>query len=70
MCDEAAQMKMKTEFRDCATKLSDEFEDTKYKFPKEEYVQVHSFYFIRTSKIQLRLQVFLGFWHLSIFLCS
>ena len=28
------------------------------------------FFFIRTSKIQLRLQVFLGFWHLSIFLCS
>ena len=28
------------------------------------------FFFIKTSKIQLRLQVFLGFWNLSIFLCS
>ena len=33
-------MKMKTEFRDCATKLSDEFEDTKNTFPGEDYVQV------------------------------
>jgi len=32
-------MKMKTEFRDCATKLSDEFEDTKNTFPGEDYVQ-------------------------------
>ena len=30
--------------------------------------EVHSLFFIRTSKIKLRLQVFLGFWHLSIFL--
>ena len=40
ICDEAAQMKMKTEFRDCATKLSDEFEDTKNTFNREDYIQV------------------------------
>jgi len=39
ICDEAAQMKMTTEFRDCATKLSDEFEDTKNTFNGEYYVQ-------------------------------
>ena len=28
---------------------------------------LHSFFFIRSSKIQLRLRMFLGFWNISIF---
>ena len=31
---------------------------------------IHFFFFIRTSKIQVRLPMFLGFWNFSLLYCS
>ena len=40
ICDKAAQMKMQAVFRECATKSSDEFEDTKHAVTGEDQLQV------------------------------